>query len=81
MKKAQGLPLNTVILAAIAIVVLVVVLLFFTGKFKQSSDALNDCESKNGYISTSAKCEDGGIPTLISSKEPKQYCCIKLTNS
>lgn len=35
MKKAQGLPLNTIVLAVIAIIVLVVVILFATGNLSK----------------------------------------------
>ncbi|HDP74094.1 MAG TPA: hypothetical protein ENN46_04045 [Candidatus Woesearchaeota archaeon] len=59
MKKAQGLSLNFVIVGIIALVVLVVVILIFTGGVtpvdKESSDMLlasftNQCEQLNGIV-------------------------------
>ena len=81
MKKAQGLPLNTIILAAIAIVVMIVIIMFFTNKFSQSNDVLNDCASKGGEAVEKVIDCKGGIPTLMDKDLDKPYCCIKLTNS
>jgi hypothetical protein len=81
MKKAQGLSLQFIIIAAISIMVLIVVLIFFTGKMGESSGAISDCQSKGGeLVSEASECE-GGVPTPVGSGDNKQYCCIKLTNS
>ena len=78
MKKAQGLPLNTIVIAAIAIIVLIIVVLFFSGKFGQSSAALEDCEAKGGVLKAAASdCPENTIPTPTGG-EDKKYCCIQL---
>ncbi len=48
MKKAQGLSLNTIVIAALALLVLVVLVLIFTGrigKFGQGVDETNKCQT------------------------------------
>lgn len=79
MKKAQGLPLNTIVIAAIAVLVLVIVVLFFAGKFGDSNKALEDCSAKGGEFSSSASCSNGGVPTPTGSdNDAEKYCCIKI---
>lgn len=49
-KKSQGLPMNFIVLAAMAILVLIVVLIFFISGFKPGAaevqTAINNCDSK-----------------------------------
>ena len=78
-KKAQGLSLNTIIIATLAIIVLIVVVLFFTGKFGDANSALENCEAKGGEPSATVPCANGGVPTPTGSDvEGEKYCCIKL---
>jgi len=53
MKKAQGLSLNVIILAVLGLLVLLVLILIFTGKMGFLSKEISGCESKQG-----AKCVD-----------------------
>ena len=41
-KKAQGLPLNTIVIALLVIIVLVVVIVFFIGNFSGTSDTVGE---------------------------------------
>ena len=43
--KAQGLPLNTIVLAILVIIVLLVVIVFFTSKMGSAGDSLDDTSS------------------------------------
>lgn len=84
-KKSQGMPINVVIAAVIALAVLVVIIMIFTGQIGKTSENLGSCLTKNG------KCADklpnkqcGGdypISLIVSgdckSTEPKNLCCIK----
>jgi uncharacterized membrane protein YqiK len=58
-KKAQGLPLNTIIVAIIVIVVLVVIILIFTGQIGGINTAAQEgqaCRKAGGYCAST----DGG---------------------
>lgn len=64
-KKAQGLPLNTIVIAMLVIIVMVVIVVFFTKGIGDSGDKLegaSDCSFSNPLISTddykSVKSED-----------------------
>jgi len=55
-KKAQGLPLNTIVLAILVIIVLLVIIVFFTSKMGDTSKSLDQnaqiakCSTKNVAI-------------------------------
>jgi flagellar basal body-associated protein FliL len=72
--KAQGLPINTIILIVIAIVVLAAVLLFFfTGFGKPSGtlseqQALSNCQSKCSVIASSNPTSAATAATLANSQ-------------
>ena len=78
-KRAQGMPVNVIIIAAIALIVLFVLAALFTGKIRGLSQDLESCATKQGQckdspcgpneaIVTNAKCDK------IGGKE--QVCCI-----
>ncbi len=50
MKKAQGLSLNTIIIAIMVIIVLVIIILITTGQLQKFSSATlsNECKSQGG---------------------------------
>ncbi len=73
MKKAQGLPLNTIIIAAIAIVVLIVLLLVFSGKFNAFDKGTEDCSFQGGIERSS--CNLGEISVPMGDGK---YCCRSL---
>lgn len=84
-KKGFELSMNVIIVAAIALIVLVVVLLIFTGKVRTLNKDLEDCGSKGG------RCESGvsgafGYNTCPEGKAKvsadcgdTMVCCIQLT--
>ena len=77
--KSQGISINVVIIAVLALVVLVVLTFIFTGKVKIFSEGLQSCAAKQGHCSdkcsdnealiANANCPEGG------PKENK-ICCI-----
>ncbi len=85
-KKAQGISINTIIIAAIALAVLVVLFIVFTGRFKIFSEGIKEsaltcdkgCQSV-GYLSGSP--ELGGcisrtqIPGRFEDMIEGQVCC------
>ncbi len=80
MKKAQGLSLNMIIIAAIGIIVLVVVVILFSNQAGNTKTALNDCTSKGGReVSSSEECSSDEV-TLFIGDETNPYCCIPLSS-
>ncbi|MFT4309948.1 MAG: hypothetical protein ACMXYL_05690 [Candidatus Woesearchaeota archaeon] len=66
-KKAQGLPLNTIIIAIIVIVVLVVIILIFTGQIRIFQLGANPCVARGGF------CTDD-CPSDRAISQGNQYC-------
>ena len=78
MKKAQGLSLNTIIIAALVIMVLVILILVFTGRMGNFSSSSESCQAKGGRCDID--CDDGemeGIGVLGGDcPSEDQICCI-----
>ncbi|MBU0756462.1 MAG: hypothetical protein KKF44_00215 [Nanoarchaeota archaeon] len=51
-KKAQGLSVNTIIVAALALLVLVVIALIFTGKIQLFTSSSDECTNNGGICVT-----------------------------
>ncbi len=79
MKKAQGLPMNIIIIAAIALIVLVVLVFIFVGKTKMFTTSASSCTEKRGQCSTAQACE-GSIIGQMDCLDG-QICCITLTEA
>lgn len=80
MKKGQGLSINTMVLAALALVVLLIGLAIITGTgnnvipfFKKQ----NECTSRGGVCSTEALCTDVKVYGLKDCDSFKPVCCVK----
>ena len=85
-KKGQGLPMNTIVIAALVLVVLVVLIMIFTGSMGGFVKGLRkDCVTDLKGVCGDFKCT--GVPDTIpitgtnceideSTKEEKRYCCI-----
>lgn len=87
-KKAEGLSLQVIVIAAIALIVLLVVLAAFTGGINRIVPGLshvNDCSAKNGYCAKSGGCAPVetevyglGCDTPKDGKPSETpSCCIK----
>ena len=89
-KKAQGLPLNTIVIAILVLIVLLVIVLFFTGSFSDNSgqisdtsDSLRACDSSNSAIGSlydriepeSGSCDAGGILIPGMNVDDGDVCC------
>ena len=48
MKKAQGISINTVVIAAIALVVMILIVMIFTGSLGNWRKSENSCETNGG---------------------------------
>ena len=79
MKKAEGLSLNMVIIAAIGIIVLIVVIILFTNQASDTNSALQDCTAKGGKEATPpSKCESSEL-AIPMGDEANSYCCIPIS--
>ena len=85
-KKAQGLSMNTIIIAAIAMIVLVVIVVIFLGRVKVFGKGVSGCEGtcvKNkadcGYSApvsaTNCDANGDGEPDV----EGNGFCCVEVS--
>lgn len=70
-KRAQGLPLNTIILAIIVIVVLVVIVMVFAGRMNIFTTNLANCNEQPNHKCSSTACDSSGGWTIDN-----QYKCL-----
>ena len=56
--KAQGLSLNTIVIAALVLIVLVVVIAIFSGAMGDAAEWFSSCSSKNGQCLSEDQCEN-----------------------
>ncbi len=83
-EKAQGISITTIIVAAIALVVLVILIAIFTGKMGGFTQQLESCSEKAGEcVASVAACKERGqfnSPLTGTSCEKETpdlpYCCV-----
>ena len=79
--KAQGMPLNVIIIAVILLIVLVVILSIFSGNIGKFSKDLQSCGTRNGQCKPD-NCGDGEVKIegvgCPKSGDKEQVCCIKV---
>lgn len=82
-KKGQGMPVNVIIIAAIALIVLFILVTLFTGRTKIFAENLESCASKQG-ICKDKPCDKGEatVPNTKCSQEEikagKKICCVQV---
>jgi len=80
-KKAQGISINVIIVAVIALLVLVLLSLIFTGKMAQITKGLNDCRELS-YATCDNPCPSGYTEDLTrkcytgNEVDTSNVCCI-----
>jgi hypothetical protein len=82
MKKGQGISINVIVIAAIALLVLVVLSIVFLGRFGVFTQQSGDCENKGGACTIGA-CPSGtsaygawSCPDTTAGA--RQTCCIQV---
>ncbi len=87
-KKAQGLPINVIIVAAIALIVLVVLVAIFTGRLgifgrevSKVGQECSDFKNSNDDAATweSREClstEEEKFTAIDSEQHLEQHCCL-----
>lgn len=79
-KKAQGLSMETIIIAALGLIVLVILVLIFTGNMGRLIPglvSLNDCSAKGKEakcVPSPENCKDG--QAFKTGCPNEEYCCI-----
>jgi len=82
-KKAQGLPLNLIIIAVIVLIVLAVIIAIFVGKIRVLPTGVQSCEGRGGSCQEKS-CASLGLAPILNHdckqrEDPKDYCCIDIT--
>lgn len=82
-RKAEGLALNTIVIAAIALIVLLIIigiLMSTSGKVVPFFGKQADCTGRGGLCTKEADCGDVkvyGLKDCVENKEGKNVCCVK----
>jgi flagellar basal body-associated protein FliL len=71
-KKAQGLSMNVIIIAAIALLVLVVLVAIFTGKMGDFTGGLKDAEGDSSKTCS----EQDGVSTTKKAGQTADQACV-----
>ncbi len=87
-KKAAELTMNVIIIAVLALIVLAVLLIMFSGKMKSFSGGLKECASLGGEckgdvtisddVVKTRTCPSGSSAIPNTNCEPQNVCCISL---
>lgn len=78
MKKAE-LAMDMIVMAALALVVLVVLLLFFTGKIGAVNKSLSDCQNQGGSCIDAEQCNSAYQGSIVNfTCSSGNVCCISL---
>ena len=79
-KKSQGMPINVIIIAALALIVLVILLAIFMGRVKIFSESLQSCPAKQGHCEKGMICPSN-MALITNTDCPKdQICCVQVLN-
>jgi len=84
-KKAQGLSMNTIIIAVLVLVVLVILILIFSGKMGGFRRGINACDGT--CVEKASDCGEDENPIYLvncddngdGESERGNYCCISQT--
>ena len=84
-KRGQGLSLNVIIIAALALLVLVVLSMIFTGKIGGWTKVQNQCASNGGNCLSDASACTGENARVMGqytcpNAEQGDVCCLSLGN-
>ena len=79
-KRGQGLSLNTIIIAAVALIVLVVLVMIFTGRMGAFTGGVNKCVNQGGACKSQTFCDAAPKGTVITGATGctgTDVCCVK----
>jgi len=88
MKKAQGLTLNTIVIAALVLIVLVILVLIFTGRIGLFRKSVDECSTNGGTCLPECigdysrqmpyECDNDGDKTPNEGATIDGICCVKI---
>ena len=78
--KAQGLSLNTIIIAALVLIVLIVLIVIFSGKMGSFVTNVESCTAKNGVLNADSTLDDHACYKMAKTDSSKDYCCIPVSS-
>lgn len=77
-KRAQGLPITVIVIAALSLMVLVVLIVIFSSQTGKTVSTLQSCEGIAGQCREKT-CLDGEIPkSNTKCSKATEICCIKI---
>ncbi|HLC60951.1 MAG TPA: hypothetical protein VJJ52_05995 [Candidatus Nanoarchaeia archaeon] len=86
-RRSQGMPVNVIIIAVLALIVLVVLTIIFTGRIRIFSSTLESCQAKQGQCETGPFCSSNkalvtgtNCPETAQDKPNKKICCVQVLN-
>lgn len=74
-KKAQGISMNVIIIAAIALLVLVILSVIFIGRMGKFGERTAACEQQGGTCYDGTTCP-AGTTKYAAKCEEDQVCCL-----
>ena len=78
-KKAQGISMNVIIIAAIALLVLVILSVIFIGRMGRFGEQTGGCAQQGGKCyGNDVGCGEGEIPFDAKCAAEDQMCCIRV---
>ena len=77
-KKAQGISMNVIIIAAIALLVLVILSVIFIGRMGKFGTETGSCTSQGGSCINEPFCPSGSIQRDLKCADEDQICCISV---
>ena len=80
-EKAQGMPINVINIAALALIVLVILLAIFTGRIKIFSENLQSCPAKQGECEPGSKCPPNKALVTNTDCPKDKVCCVTVFNA
>ncbi|MBI2548365.1 hypothetical protein HYW21_03370 [Candidatus Woesearchaeota archaeon] len=72
-RQGQGLPINYVVMAALALIALIIIVMLMTGKIRFFNKNVEDCETKGGECVAQGSCSGFGQVDLTCPKD--RVCC------
>ena len=78
MTRAQSLSINTLIIAALAILVLIIAAAMYNKYWRNSDDTISNCENMGGKCIATTSCADAGYKStnFVAKCGTGELCCM-----